>query len=85
MHFDLTDLRLFLQVVEAGSITAGAARAGLALASASARVRGMEEQAGIALFDAICARDFRAENDLLPALGLGGLSPTELHRQLREG
>jgi opine dehydrogenase len=42
-------------------------------------------KAGIALFDAICARDFRAENDLLPALGLGGLSPAELHRQLREG
>lgn len=45
MHFDLTDLRLFLHVVEAGSITAGVSRAGLALASASTRVRGMEEQA----------------------------------------
>ena len=42
-------------------------------------------KAGIALFDAICARDFRAENDLLPVLGLAGLSPAELHRQLREG
>jgi len=31
MHFDLTDLRLFLHVAEAGSITAGAARSGLAL------------------------------------------------------
>ncbi|WP_349237179.1 hypothetical protein [Bosea sp. ASV33] len=41
-------------------------------------------QAGIALFDAIMARDFRAENDLLPALCLSGLSPTELHRELRE-
>lgn len=51
MHFDLTDLRLFLYVAEAGSITAGAARAGLALASASARVRGMEEQAGVPLLD----------------------------------
>lgn len=51
MHFDLTDLRLFLYVVEAGSITAGAARAGLALASASARVRGMEEQVGVPLLD----------------------------------
>ncbi len=47
MHFDLTDLRLFLHVAEAGSITAGAVRSGLALASASARVRGMEEQAGV--------------------------------------
>lgn len=51
MHFDLTDLRLFLHVAEAGSITAGAARSGLALASASARVRGMEEQAGVPLLD----------------------------------
>lgn len=51
MHFDLTDLRLFLHVVEAGSITAGAARAGLALASASARIRGMEEQAGVPLLE----------------------------------
>lgn len=51
MHFDLTDLRLFLHVAEAGSITAGAARSGLALASASARVRGMEEQSGVALLE----------------------------------
>lgn len=42
-------------------------------------------QAGIALFDAISARDFRAENDLLPALGLAALSPAELHNQLRKG
>jgi DNA-binding transcriptional LysR family regulator len=51
MHFDLVDLRLFLNIAEAGSITAGAVRSGLALASASARVRGMEDQAGIALFE----------------------------------
>ena len=51
MHFDLTDLRLFLHIVEAGSITGGAARAGLALASASARVRGMEGQAGVPLLE----------------------------------
>ena len=51
MNFDLTDLRLFLHVVEAGSITAGAARSGLALASASTRVQGMEAQAGIALLE----------------------------------
>jgi len=51
MHFDLTDLRLFLLIAEAGSITAGAARAGLALASASARVRGMEAQIGVALLE----------------------------------
>lgn len=51
MHFDLIDLRLFLHVAEAGSITAGAARSGLALASASARVQGMEAQAGVALLE----------------------------------
>ena len=49
MHFDLTDLRLFLHIREAGSITGGASLAGLALASASARVRGMEDQAGVPL------------------------------------
>ena len=49
MHFDLTDLRLFLHVVEAASITHGAGRAHLALASASARIRAMEESLGIAL------------------------------------
>jgi DNA-binding transcriptional LysR family regulator len=51
MHFDLTDLRLFLDVAESGSITAGAARSGLALASASARVRGMEAQVAVALLE----------------------------------
>jgi molybdate transport repressor ModE-like protein len=51
MHFDLVDLRLFLHVAEAGSITAGAEHAGLSLASASARLRGMEEQAGASLLE----------------------------------
>nr|WP_082316917.1 LysR family transcriptional regulator [Methylobacterium sp. ARG-1] len=51
MRFDLTDLRLFLQVVEAESITHGAERAGLALPSASARIRGMEEAGGAPLLD----------------------------------
>lgn len=51
VHFDLTDLSLFLAIAEAGSITAGAGRAGLALASASARVRGMEAQAGLPLLE----------------------------------
>jgi DNA-binding transcriptional LysR family regulator len=49
MRFDLTDLRLFLNVLEAGSITHGATRSHLALASASARLRGMEERAGVPL------------------------------------
>ena len=49
MRFDLVDLRLFLRVAEAESITRGAERANLALASASARIRGMEERLGVAL------------------------------------
>lgn len=51
MRFDLTDLRLFLRVVEAGSITHGAARANLALPSASERLRGMEEAGGVRLLE----------------------------------
>src|ERR1051326_7637464 len=49
MRFDLTDLRLFLQIVEAGSITHGAERAHLALAAASTRVRNMETSLGATL------------------------------------
>jgi DNA-binding transcriptional LysR family regulator len=49
VRFDLADLRLFLQVTEAGSITGGAGRAHMALASASARIAGMEEALGIPL------------------------------------
>lgn len=49
MRFDLVDLRLFADVVEAGSITHGAARSHLALAAASTRVRAMEEEIGAAL------------------------------------
>lgn len=50
VKFDLTDLRLCLLVAEAGSITGGAERAHLTLASASARIRGLEETLGVALF-----------------------------------
>ncbi|OON35673.1 LysR family transcriptional regulator [Izhakiella australiensis] len=49
MHFDLADLRLFLCVTDAGSITAGAAAAGLALASASERLRNLEAEVGVSL------------------------------------
>lgn len=49
MRFDLIDLRLFLAVVEAGSITHGAEAANLSLAAASERLRGMEEKGGVAL------------------------------------
>ncbi|WP_034297565.1 LysR substrate-binding domain-containing protein [Herbaspirillum sp. RV1423] len=48
-RLDLSDLRLFLHVAETGSITAGADRSHLALASASARIRSMEDALGVAL------------------------------------
>lgn len=51
MRFDLTDLRLFIHVAESGSITQGADRAHMALASASARIRGMEAVLGTALLE----------------------------------
>ena len=49
MSFDLVDLRLFLHVVEAGSITRGAERVHLALAAASTRIRNMEAVLGTPL------------------------------------
>ncbi len=49
MRFDLIDLRLFCEVVDAGSITAGAARCAIALAAASTRIRAMEQSLGTAL------------------------------------
>lgn len=51
MRFDLVDLRLVLNVAEAASITHGAARSGLALASASERIRDMEKALGASLFE----------------------------------
>jgi DNA-binding transcriptional LysR family regulator len=51
MRLDLADLSLFRHVAEAGSITAGAERANLALAAASTRVRNMEAAVGARLFD----------------------------------
>ena len=49
MRFDLIDLRLFRDVADAGSITAGAERSALALAAASTRIRQMEADLGAAL------------------------------------
>lgn len=66
MRFDLTDLRLFVNVVQAGTITAGAERTHMTLASASERVRGMEAEIGVALL----VRDQR------------GVQPTEAGRTL---
>ena len=49
MRFDLIDLRLFSEVVSAGSITGGAQTCALALAAASTRIRNMEATLGCAL------------------------------------
>ncbi len=51
MHFDLTDLRLFLAVVQAGSITHGATEAHLSLPATSERLRGMEVAGGVKLLE----------------------------------
>ena len=66
MRFDLTDLRLFCDVLDAGSITGGAAKSALALAAASTRIRGMEEALGAPLL--IRSRE--------------GVTPTEAGRTL---
>lgn len=66
MRFDLTDLRLFCDVTDAGSITAGAEKSALALAAASTRIRGMEDALGAPLLTRSRA----------------GVSPTEAGRTL---
>ena len=49
MRFDLVDLQLFIAVADQRSITRGAERSHLALASASARIKGLEDALGLAL------------------------------------
>src|ERR1700726_2211917 len=49
MRFDLVDLALFVAVADSGSITQGASRVHLALASASDRIKGLEAALGAAL------------------------------------
>ena len=49
MRFDLVDLQLFIAVAETRSITNGAAKVHLALASASERIKGLEEALGVVL------------------------------------
>jgi molybdate transport repressor ModE-like protein len=51
MRFDLTDLRLFLTVVECGSLTQGARTIHLAVASVSERIAGMEAALGAPLLE----------------------------------
>ncbi len=50
MRFDLADLRLFLAVFNAGSVTHGAQSANLSIAAASERLRDMEASGGLSLF-----------------------------------
>jgi len=49
MHFDLTDLRLFVVTAEEGNLTRASARQHLSLAAASARIKALEAQAGLPL------------------------------------
>jgi DNA-binding transcriptional LysR family regulator len=49
MRFDLTDLRVFLHTCDSGSMTEAASRCSLTLAAVSARVRALEEGAGVPL------------------------------------
>jgi DNA-binding transcriptional LysR family regulator len=51
VRIDLTDLRLFVNIAHARSITRGAELSHLSLASASARLSTMEEQLGARLFE----------------------------------
>lgn len=50
MHFDLTDLRLFVLAAEEGNLTRAAARQHLSLAATSARIKALEAQSGLPLF-----------------------------------
>ena len=51
MRLDLTDLKLFLDVHETGTITAGAQRSNITTASASERIKGMEAALDVLLFN----------------------------------
>lgn len=51
LRFDLTDMRVFLTVVEHGSLTKGAQALHMALASVSERIKGMESALGAALLE----------------------------------
>jgi len=50
MHFDLADLRLFLRTCEAGALSRAAELQHMSLGAASARIKRLEEQAGMPLF-----------------------------------
>lgn len=50
MHFDITDLRLFVAVAETNNVTRGAERCHLSPASVSVRIKNIEEDLGAKLF-----------------------------------
>ena len=49
MRLDVSDLRLFTVVVEAGSMTRAAQRVGRTIASVSERIKQMEDDIGVPL------------------------------------
>lgn len=49
MKFDLTDLRLFVRVAEEGTLSVASSKQHLSLAAASARIRALENHAGLPL------------------------------------
>lgn len=67
-RFDLVSLRVFATVVDAGSLTAGAARFGISLAAASKRVAELEADLGTTLLER----------------GKAGVVPTAAGRTLRQ-
>lgn len=50
LHYDLTDLRVFLAVANSGNVSRGAEQCHLAPSSASLRLKGLEEAVGTPLF-----------------------------------
>ncbi|MCQ1854184.1 LysR family transcriptional regulator [Neorhizobium galegae] len=51
LNFDFTDLKIFLSAVEGGSLTAAAAKNNIVVAAVSARLRKLEENFGLLLFE----------------------------------
>jgi len=49
MHFELSDIRIFIHVAESPSVTQGARRANLSTAATSARIKALENQLGARL------------------------------------
>ena len=48
-HFDLPDIRLFVNIAEANSLTRGAERSHMSLPAASIRIKNLEEGLGVKL------------------------------------